>query len=281
MVKRISYFGPAGTYTEAAAILYDPGADLRPFPTIAAVCQAVSDGLTDEGVVPIENSLEGSVVYTLDFLINESDLSIYQEIVLPIEHCLMIEPGTSIPDIRVIYSHPQSLGQCRHFLERNLPNAQPTASLSNAAAVADMKASPVPAAAIAPQRAAELYGAEIIDRGIQDGDNNVTRFVVVAPADHPPTGQDKTSICFSFDQDAPGSLYSALGVFAMRNLNLVKIESRPTKESLGRYNFLVDCEGHRENPAVKEALEVLNRQVSHLKVFGSYPRWNAGQENRG
>ncbi len=275
MVKRISYFGPAGTYTEEAAILYDPWADLRPFPTIAAVFQAVSSRITDEGVVPIENSLEGSVAYTLDFLINESDLSIYREIVLPIEHCLMVAPGARISDIRIIYSHPQSLGQCRHFLERNFPNAQPTASLSNSAAVADMKQSLAPAAAIAPQRAAGLYGVEIIDRGIQDGANNMTRFVVVAPSDHPPTGEDKTSICFSFDADSPGSLYNALGVFALRNLNLTKIESRPTKESLGRYNFLVDCEGHRENPAVKEALEALAQQVSSLKVFGSYPRWNA------
>ena len=275
MVKRISYFGPAGTYTEEAALLYDAGAELFPFPTIPAVCQAVSDGVTDEGIVPIENSLEGSVVYTLDYLISETDLSIFREVVLPIEHCLMIKPGSSLGNVRIVYSHPQSLGQCRHYLERNFPEAQATASMSNSAAVADMLTSALPAAAIAPQRAASIYGAEIVDRGIQDGANNVTRFVLLAPNDHPPTGRDKTSICFSFAQDAPGSLYNALGVFALRDLNLVKIESRPTKESLGRYNFLVDCEGHRENPAVKEALEVLAPMVSSLKVFGSYPRWNA------
>lgn len=274
MAQRISYFGPAGTYTEAAALRYDAGAELIPFPTIPAVCQAVSAGAADAGVVPIENSLEGSVVNTLDFLINESDLSLYYEIVLPIEHCLMTPPGTDPATLQVVFSHPQSLAQCRHYLEDHYPAARPTASLSNAAAVADMQASPIPAAAIGPQRAAQLYGAEIIDRGIQDGRNNMTRFVVVAPHDHAPTGQDKTSICFSFAQDAPGSLYQALGVFALRNLNLVKIESRPTRESLGRYNFLVDCAGHRENPAVKEALEVLAGQVSSLKIFGSYPRWN-------
>jgi prephenate dehydratase len=274
LVKRISYFGPAGTYTEEAARLYDPEADLHPFPTIPAVFLAVAEGVTDEGVVPIENSLEGSVVYTLDLLINDSELSIYHEIVLPIEHCLMVQPGTTISDIGIIYSHPQSLAQCRHFLETNFPNARPTASLSNSAAVADMKESSVTAAAIAPQRAAELYGAEIIDRGIQDRANNMTRFVVLAKADHPPTGRDKTSICFSFDEDEPGSLYQALGVFALRGLNLVKIESRPTKESLGRYNFLVDCEGHRENPTVKEAMDALAGQVSALKIFGSYPCWS-------
>lgn len=274
MTQRLSYFGPAGTYTEEAAHLYDAQAELIPFSTIPAVCQAVSDGAVDAGVVPIENSIEGSVVNTLDFLINESDLAIRYEIVLPIEHCLMVRPGADPAVLQVIFSHPQSLAQCRHYLEDHYPAARPTASLSNAAAVTEMLSSPVPAAAIGPQRAAHLYGAEIIDRGIQDRANNMTRFVVVAPTDHAPTGQDKTSICFSFAQDAPGSLYQALGVFALRGLNLVKIESRPTKESLGRYNFLVDCAGHRANPAVQEALTVLAGQVSSLKIFGSYPRWD-------
>lgn len=274
MTQRLSYFGPAGTYTEEAAHLYDAQAELIPFSTIPTVCQAVSDGAVDAGVVPIENSIEGSVVNTLDFLINESDLAIRYEIVLPIEHCLMVRPGADPAVLQVIFSHPQSLAQCRHYLEDHYPAARPTASLSNAAAVTEMLSSPAPAAAIGPQRAAHLYGAEIIDRGIQDRANNMTRFVVVAPTDHAPTGQDKTSICFSFAQDAPGSLYQALGVFALRGLNLVKIESRPTKESLGRYNFLVDCAGHRANPAVQEALTVLAGQVSALKIFGSYPRWD-------
>jgi prephenate dehydratase len=273
MVKRLSYLGPAGTYSEEAAILYDSQAELIPFPTIPAVCRAVSDGLTDEGIVPIENSIEGSVVYTLDYLISETALSIFHEVVLPIQHCLMIKSGTSTEEVRIIYSHPQSLAQCRHFLEDNFPNAELVASLSNSAAVNNMMEGATTAAAIAPQRAAELYGAEIISRGIQDVTNNVTRFVLLGWKDHEPTGADKTSLCFTFAQDAPGSLFSALGVFASRNINLVKIESRPTKESLGRYNFLVDCEGHRKGDLVKEALDALETQVSGLKVFGSYPRW--------
>ncbi len=273
MVKRLSYLGPAGTYSEEAAILYDAQAELVPFPTIPAVCRAVSDGLADEGIVPIENSIEGSVVYTLDYLISETDLSIFQEVVLPIQHCLMIKPGTRTEDVGIIYSHPQSLAQCRHFLEDNFPNAEPIASLSNSAAVNNMMESATTAAAIAPQRAAELYGAEIIGSGIQDVTNNVTRFVILGWNDHEPTGDDKTSLCFTFDQDAPGSLFNALGVFAGRNINLVKIESRPTKESLGQYNFLVDCEGHRDSDLVKEALGALESLVSSLKVFGSYPRW--------
>ena len=274
MVKRLSYLGPAGTYSEEAALLYDPQAELVPFATIPGVCRAVSDGLVDEGIVPIENSIEGSVVYTLDYLISETDLSIFQEVVLPIQHCLMMKPGASRADVRVIFSHPQSLAQCRRFLEDNFPNAEPVASLSNSAAVTDMLESGTTAAAIAPQRAAELYGANIIGRGIQDVTNNVTRFVLLGWHDHAPTGDDKTSFCFSFDRDAPGSLYNALGIFATRDINLVKIESRPTKESLGRYNFLVDCEGHRENGIVKTALDALEEQVSGLKVFGSYPRWS-------
>lgn len=279
MVKRLSYLGPAGTYSEEAAILYDSQADLVPFPTIPAVCRAVSDGLTDEGIVPIENSIEGSVVYTLDYLISETELSIFHEVVLPIQHCLMLKPGTRSEEVRIIYSHPQSLAQCRHFLEDNYPDAEPVASLSNSAAVNHMMESDTTAAAIAPQRAAELYGAEVIGRGIQDVTNNVTRFVLLGWQDHAPTGADKTSLCFTFAQDAPGSLYNALGVFASRDINLVKIESRPTKETLGRYNFLVDCEGHRENEPVSAALKVLESQVSGLKVFGSYPRWQQSPEN--
>ena len=277
MALRVAYFGPAGTYTEAAALQYAPQGELLPFPTIAAVYQAVAEQRADEGVLPIENSLEGSVNITLDLLISRADLSIAHEIVLPIDHCLMVRPGTEVAAVRVIYSHPQSLAQCRGYLERNFPQAQATASLSNSAAVADMQASPVTAAAIAPQRAAELYGAEIVDRGIQDSPNNVTRFVVLARADHEPTGQDKTSICFSFNQDSPGVLYDALGVFAQRKINLAKIESRPTRESLGRYNFLIDIEGHRTEPLLREALLSLGQQVSLLKVLGSYPRWNPQQ----
>jgi prephenate dehydratase len=223
--------------------------------------------------VPIENSLEGAVNNTLDILISQPDLSIFNELVLPINHYLMAKPGTKISDIQVIYSHPQSLGQCQEYLERRFPNVQQIASLSNSAAVADMEQSPIAAAAIGPRRAAALYGAEIIDQDIQDSPNNLTRFVVLAHHDHPPTGDDKTSMCLSFDQEAPGVLYRALNEFASRNVNLRKIESRPTKLMLGQYIFLIDCDGHREDPLVKEAIQALNTSNSALKVLGSYPRW--------
>ena len=273
MPKSVAYLGPAGTYTEEAATLYDPGADLQSFPTIAAVGLAVSSGITDQGVVPIENSLEGAVNFTLDLLISQSGLYIQQEIVLPIQHFLMAKTGTRPADLEVIYSHPQSLGQCREFLDRCFPAVDQMASLSNSAAVVDMKESALTAAAIAPRRAATLYGVEIIGSNIQDNPNNATRFVVLDKEDHPPTGEDKTSMCLSFQEDAPGILYEALGEFARRGINLAKIESRPTKQSLGEYIFLIDCDGHQTDSRIKEAIEAIRGNNGSIKVLGSYPKW--------
>ncbi len=278
MTNRLAYLGPPGTFSQEAAFRYDSEAKQVPFPSIPAVASAVSSGMADEGVVPIENSLEGSVTYTLDLLIQETSLRIRHELVLPIEHCLLAVEGTETSQVQAVYSHPQALAQCRGFLERCFPRAQHIASLSTAAAVEDVKASDVPAVAIAPRLAAELYGVQIIARGIQDNPNNVTRFVILAHSDHPPTGCDKTSLCFSFAEvDRPGLLHAALSGFAQRSINLTKIESRPAKRALGQYIFLIDCEGHREDPLVKEAMEELGRMSSMLKVFGSYPRWSGLQ----
>lgn len=277
MAKRIAYFGPAGTFTEAAALRYDPEAQLIPFPSIAAVAAAVDSGMAEEGVVPIENSLEGSVTDTLDLLIHDSGLSICHELVIPIEHCLLVKPGVAAQEVSAVYSHPQALGQCRRFIERCFPKAQVVAALSTAAAVEDMLQSRSPAAAIGTSRAAEIYGAEILAQGIQDNAANFTRFVVLAQHDHPPTGRDKTSLCFSFEDDSPGALYSVLGQFAARDINLAKVESRPNKESLGRYIFLVDLDGHREDASVQEALACVQAEVSMMKVFGSFPRYAGPQ----
>ncbi len=276
MPERVAYLGPPGTFTEAAALQYAPDSRLLPFPTVAAVASAVDSGTAEEGVVAIENSLEGSVTDTLDLLIHESSLFIRQELVLPIEHCLLVRPGTQSAAIRAVYSHPQALGQCREFLERCYPNAQVVAALSTAAAVEELMSSGDDAAAIGNRRAAELYRMEILASDIQDtGYPNLTRFVVLAHTDHPPTGDDKTSLCFSFDDDRPGLLYGVMGEFARRNINMAKVESRPTRQSLGRYIFLIDLVGHREDAQVREVLEALRAQVSMLKVFGSYPRYRA------
>lgn len=276
MAQRVAYFGPAGTFTEQAALLYQPDAELVPFTTIAGVVQAVEAGQAALGVVPIENSIEGTVSGTVDALIHESDLAIRDEVVLPIEHHLMARPGASVDSIEIVYSHPQSLGQCRHFLERRFPSAQLVASLSNATAVEDALKSERPAAAIGPRRAAELYGAEILASNIQDSQHNETRFVVLAHADRPPTGDDKTSVCFALaDDDKPGTLVNVLKEFAERSISMTKIESRPSKQLLGKYIFLVDLEGHRDNPVVAECLAQVKRKSTLYKLFGSYPRCRA------
>lgn len=273
---RLAYLGPPGTFGEEAALLYSGQTRLIPFVSHHAIASAVQTGLADEGIMAIENSLEGSVNDTLDLLIYESGLMIKKELTLPIEHCMLAKPGTQVQEIKVIFSHPQALAQCRRFLERIFPKAQLVAALSTAAAVEQMMSNPEPSAAIGSKRSAELYGAEIIARGIQTDSlkaPNITRFVVVARADSSPTGHDKTSVCFYIGEDHPGSLCNVLEEFSKRNINLTKIESRPSKESLGKYFFLVDLEGHKQETLINEALEQVKTKTTLFKIFGSYPRY--------
>ena len=270
--KRIAFLGPSGTFSEEAALRYDPTAQLLPFASVAAVAAAVDSGMAEEGVVAIENSIEGSVTDTLDILIHESRLSIRQELVLPVDHCLLVRPGMQAADVKVLFSHSQALGQCRRFVERCFPKAEIVAALSTAAAVEEMMARDN-AAAIGTGRAAELYAAEILARDIQDRSDNLTRFVVLAETDHPPTGNDKTSLAFSFADDRPGLLVSALEEFSRRGINLTKVESRPTKERLGEYIFLLDLAGHRTEGKVAEALKAVEGQASFFRIFGAYPRY--------
>ncbi|MDP6662788.1 MAG: prephenate dehydratase [SAR202 cluster bacterium] len=271
MADRLAFLGPAGSYCEQAAIAYGPNAELVPFTGIPAVVASVDQGLAEEAVVPIENSLEGGVTFTLDLLIHQTDLKIKHEVVVPIEHCLLVDGDLNAGDIEAVYSHPQGLAQCRAYLTRNMPDAAHVASLSTSGAVEDMRNSSVPAAAISSLRAAQLYDARILERGIEDEHNNQTRFVVLAREDQSRTGTDKTSICFDFRSDAPGMLHAALGELARRDINLVKIESRPDRRSLGRYVFLIDMEGHRTDPQVADALGALESAASMFKVLGSYP----------
>ncbi len=273
MTKKIAYLGPPGTFTEEAALLYAEKAQLIPFSSVPAVASAVDTGMAHEGVVAIENSLEGSVTDTLDLLIHKSRLLIRYELVLPIEHHLLVKPGTETSEVEVIFSHPQALAQCRYFLEQCFPQAKVVAALSTAAAVEQMVSSSIPSAAIGTQRAAELYGVQILARNIQDQSPNLTRFVVLGREDHPPTGKDKTSLCFSFPDDRPGLLYEVLKEFAECNINLVKVESRPSKEILGKYIFLVDLDGHRQDSLVGQVLAKVKAKSSLFKVFGSYPRY--------
>ena len=275
MQTRLAYLGPAGTFTEAAAMQLDSTAVLDAYSSIREIYQSVADGTSNQGIVPIENSLQGSVTDTLDVLIQENELLIYQELVIKIEHSLITKPRTDPATINTIFSHPQALGQCRLFLERHFPKALQVASLSTASAVEEvLKANSENSAAIANKRAALLYNAEILSDNIQDSQGNATRFVVLAHQDHKPTGQDKTSLCISFEGDRPGLLYYSLGEFASRDINLSKVESRPNRETLGRYVFLIDLEGHRTQSHVSEALQALQNHTESVKILGSYPRVN-------
>jgi len=268
----VAYLGPPGTNSEVAAIRGYPAADHVPVPTVMAAVRAVEARNADFAVVPIENSLQGTITDTVDLLIHDDGIAICGEIVLPIEHCLMVQPGASRASIEVVYSHPQSLGQCRHYLEARLPGVRTEAALSNAEAVAIMMKTPG-AAAIGPARAADIYGAEILERGIEDSRVNKTRFVSIGREGAPPTGRDKTSLAFAVAHDRPGTLVSVLHEFADRSINMTKIESRPSGEDLGVYVFLIDVEGHRDDPLVAQALAAVREQADFFKVFGSYPAW--------
>lgn len=272
-MKRLAFLGPPGTFTEEAALRYEPQAQFLPFSSIAAVATAVGSGLADQGIVPIENSLEGAVTETLDVLIQDSPLAIAHELVLPIEHYLLVKPDTKASEVKVIYSHPQALAQCRRFIERCFPKAELVAALSTAAAVEEMMAGDS-AAAIGNRRAAEIYGAHILARGIQDRSGNLTRFVILNHSDHEATGSDKTSLAFTFAvEDRPGLLVGALQEFSSRAINLSKIESRPSKEKLGTYIFLVDVDGHRSEPTLAEALARVQERCSFFRILGSYPKY--------
>jgi prephenate dehydratase len=269
---KLAFLGPPGTFGEEAAMRYAPAADLLPFPSHAAVAAAVDSGMADAGVVAIENSINGSVAETLDILIHDTSLQIQAELVLPIEHNLVAKSGTRADHVKVIYSHTQALGQCRKFIERCFPKAQVEAALSTAEAV-ELALRRDDAAAISTGRAAELYGAEILAHAIQDSANNATRFVVLGRGKRPRTGRDRTSIAFTFAEDTPGSLAGVLNEFAKRGINCTKIESRPTRAAFGEYVFLIDFEGHVDDPEAQAVLAAVRERCAEMKVFGSYPRW--------
>ena len=268
----VAYLGPQGTFSEEAAILYAPDSEHLPYPSIRDAAMAAESSETEEAVLPIENSIEGAVNMTLDYLIHDSTLSIVGEVVLPIRQCLIVAEGSRREDIETIRSHPQALAQCRLYLETTYPNASLIASISTAGAVEEALNEGRNSAAIGNRRAAELFGATVLEADIEDNLNNVTRFVAMGRNRPPTSGDDKTSICFGFDSDTPGQLYGVLGEFAERDINMAKIESRPTRHELGQYVFLADLLGHQHDDGVRDALAAVERRVSELQVFGSYPR---------
>lgn len=280
---RIAYLGPAGTFSEIAAQqCAGPDDDLIPFASFPALVSAVETGVAQTAVLPIENSLEGSVSTTLDLLIHETRLLISREVVVPVHHCLIGVPGADITKITTIHSHPQALGQCRRFTSRVLPHARESAALSTAGSVEDIiKAGDPTTAAIATERAAQLYGGEILASNIEDNHANVTRFVALTDHDHPPTGDDKTSLCVSVPANVPGSLHSVLDELAADRIQMTKLESRPAKGVLGEYFFLFDIEGHRLDNNIAPALERIRAKSDIFRILGSYPRFQGLDENAG
>ena len=273
MPKKIAFLGPIGTYTDEASYLYAPSAERVPFASLGLVTSALEEGNVDEAVVPIENSLGGTVIEVVDFLIASEKSQIKGEFLLPIDHCLITRPGVKLSDIRVVVSKQEALTQCRQFLARELRFAEQVSATSTALAVVDLKEADDRTAAIGPRRAAELAGLPVLAHGIQDRKNNVTRFAVLASSSMPPSGSDKTTIAFDFDKpDAPGLVYGAMRPFADRGINLTKIESRPTGTGMGNYIFLLDLEGHIDEPHVQQAITELQGHTSTFKVLGAYPR---------
>jgi len=271
----IAFLGPPGTFSEEA-LLGQPelaGADLLPLPTITEVFGAVGSGAVGAGFVPIENSIEGTVSVTLDHLVFESDLFIQAEVVLDIHLHLLAPPGTRVADVRRVVSFPHASAQCRRFVRDVLGGAEVVASNSTAEAarlVGEERAPGV--AAIAPMLAGRLYGLDAIAERIEDFGENQTRFVLVAPRRVPgPTGHDRTSIVCFQQADRPGSLHEILSHFSARSLNLTKLESRPTKQSLGDYCFVIDLEGHVADEVVGDCLKELHLTLAGVKFLGSYP----------
>ena len=232
--------------------------------------ESVANGECSFGVVPIENSIEGPVGITLDSLAHKFDLKIYKEIVIPINQNLIVNPGCKLEDIKDVYSHAQALAQCQEYVRAN--NIQPHYAISTARAAKDIIGDRTKAA-IGNSKIVELYGLEILESNIQDTDNNATRFVVVSNEDHEITGNDKTSIIFSIYEDKPGGLYRILGIFEKHNINLTKIESRPSKKGLGKYLFFVDFNGHKDEEIVQDIIDEIDDNTYFLKVLGSYPEF--------
>lgn len=271
---RVAYLGPAGTFSEEAALAAPraQGASLLAEPTIADAIAAVADGRADEAVVPIENSIEGSVGQTLDTLAVREDVAIVAEQVLPVSHLLVAATPLELGSIRRVVSHPQPLGQCAHWLREHVPAAELVAAASTADAVrAVTAAGDQPWAAIGTGRAAALYGGRVLAEGIEDEPGNATRFVWIAPAGTATDAPGKTSIVFwGAGDDTPGWLVRCLSEFAFRGINLSKIESRPMRGRLGHYRFYVDLEQAADADAAREAVRALRGHCEGVRVLGSY-----------
>ncbi|MDP8214504.1 MAG: prephenate dehydratase [Candidatus Euphemobacter frigidus] len=264
---RVVYLGPEATFTHAAARKkFGSTTELIPAESIDGVFREIENEMADYGVVPIENSLEGAVTYTLDMFI-DSPLKICSEIFLRISHSLL--SNSPISRIKNVYSHPQVFGQCRRFIQQNLSHVS-LREVSSTAQAAKLAAGEEGSAALAGYLAASVYGLKIIRRDIEDNASNMTRFLVIGRYLPPPTGRDRTSILFSLPHRS-GTLHDALSAFKARGINLTKIESRPSRKQPWEYYFFVDLDGHCRSKKVKTALEELEKTCRFMKILGSYP----------
>ncbi len=268
-VTYVGYLGPEATFShQAATILYNEHTELKGAETIEDVFIMVKNGQCEEGIVPIENSYEGSVNITQD-LLNKYDANICAEVYLRIRHNLLSRER-DIKNIRRVYSHPQAIAQCRSWLKNNLSDIS-VAELSSTSLAAKMASRESNTAAIGSGFAASTYGLNILRENIEDDQENATRFFVIGDHKPQPTGKDKTSIIF-FLKHEPGSLYKCLSVLAEKGINLTRIESRPAKTKKWEYLFFVDLEGHEKDLNISEALEEMEKYCVFLKKMGSYPR---------
>ncbi len=271
----VAYFGPPRTFTEEALLTKGDlaAADRTPLGSITDVLDAVATGSADVGFVPIENAIEGTVNVTLDGLIFDYDLLITREVVVDIHLHLMALPGVALGEVKSVASYPHALAQCQKTLAARLPGVEQVAANSTADAARLVgEGSDRTAAAIAPRLAAGHYGLEVLVEDVEDHRENQTRFVSVVRAGVPAaTGHDRTSIVCFQSADRPGSLHGILGQFAARNINLTKLESRPTKRGLGDYCFVIDLDGHVGDEVVADCLRDLHAQLAGVKFLGSYP----------
>jgi chorismate mutase/prephenate dehydratase len=264
----VAFQGELGAYSEEAAFSYFGSSVLiNPYESFEKVFKAVEKGEEEFGIVPVENSLEGSISRVYDLLL-DSSLRVCGEVKLRIVHCLIANPGTQLGSVKKVFSHPQALGQCHIFL-RHL-NCELVPTYDTAGSVKMIKEQRLEgSAAIASARAAELYEMNIIARGIEDNPNNYTRFFILSQHDASPSEIDKASIVFSVKHE-PGALYGSLKELALRNINLTKIESRPTRQKPWEYNFYLDCEGYQDEEELREALSSLEKNSIFVKLLGSY-----------
>lgn len=273
---KAAFQGERGAYSEEAARTFFRR--VRPIPCrqLAEVFHAVEHRRVAAGIVPAENSLEGSINQTYDLLL-ASKVMICGEVEQLIRHCLIGHAGATLRRIQTVYSHPQALQQCGRFIAKHGWEAVPT--YDTAGSVPLVRRLGPEAAAIASRRAASLYRMKVLAEAIADSPQNFTRFFVLSGQDAVPSGKDKTSLVFAVRHE-PGSLHRALGVLARRQINLTKIESRPTRATRWEYNFFVDFEGHRTEPKVEQALKALGRCTTMVRILGSYPRFQRARSHK-